>query len=167
MKTYNLEEINAVLKGSIIGYTSHSIEAPEQIERAKENHITFIGNKKYEKFWADSGASIAVVNEDISIAHGDNKAFIKVKNAELAMSQVLELFAPPLPHFEFDIHPTAVIHSSAKIGKGTRIGAHSYIGKDVVIGKNTTIYSNVSILDECTIGNETFGMELWFANVVM
>lgn len=163
MKTCSLQEINAVLNGTIVGNTSHSISAPEQIERAKENHITFIGNKKYEKFWADSNASIAVVNEDISIEPGDNKAFIKVKNAELAMSQVLEFFAPPPPHFEYAIHPTAVIHSSAKIGEGTRIGAHTYIGKDVVIGKNTTIYANVSILDESTIGNETI---IWNGAVV-
>jgi UDP-3-O-[3-hydroxymyristoyl] glucosamine N-acyltransferase len=155
MKTCSLQEINAVLNGTIVGNTSHSISAPEQIERAKTNHITFIGNKKYEKFWADSNASIAVVNEDISIEPGENKAFIKVKNAELAMSQVLEFFAPPPPHFEFNIHPTAVIHSSAKIGDGTRIGAHTYIGKDVIIGKNVTIYANVAILDESTIGDET------------
>jgi UDP-3-O-[3-hydroxymyristoyl] glucosamine N-acyltransferase len=163
MKTCSLQEINAVLNGTIVGNTSHSIEAPEQIERAKENHITFIGNKKYEKFWADSSASIAVVNEDIAIEPGKNKAFIKVKNAELAMSQVLEFFAPPPPVLEFDIHPTAVVHSSAKIGEGTRIGAHTYIGKEVVIGKNTTIYANVSILDESTIGNETI---IWNGAVV-
>jgi UDP-3-O-[3-hydroxymyristoyl] glucosamine N-acyltransferase len=32
-------------------------------------------------------------NEDILIEPGENKAFIKVKN-DLAMSQVLEMFAP-------------------------------------------------------------------------
>lgn len=163
MKSYSLQEINEVLKGSIVGNTTLLIEMPEQIERAQENQITFIGNKKYEKFWFDSKASIAVVNEDISIEPGENRAFIKVKNAELAMSQVLDFFAPPPPHFEYEIHPTAVIHSSAKIGEGTRIGAHCYIGKEVIIGKQVTIYSNVSILDECTIGNET---TIWNGAVV-
>jgi hypothetical protein len=42
-------------------------------------------------------ACVAVVNEDISIEPGENKAFIKVKNADLAMSQVLEMFAHPMP----------------------------------------------------------------------
>jgi UDP-3-O-[3-hydroxymyristoyl] glucosamine N-acyltransferase len=32
---------------------------------ASESEISFIGNKKYEKFWADSKACVAVVNEDI------------------------------------------------------------------------------------------------------
>lgn len=105
MKSYNLSQINAIIKGEIIGDTNHNIESPEQIELASNNQITFIGSKKYEKLWEQSNASIAIVNEDISILPGENKAFIKVKNADLAMSQILELFAPPLPQFDEEIHP--------------------------------------------------------------
>mgnify|MGYP007046356620 CR=1 FL=1 len=35
----------------------------------------------------------------------ENRAVIKVKNADLAMAKVLELFNPPAPAFESDIHP--------------------------------------------------------------
>jgi UDP-3-O-[3-hydroxymyristoyl] glucosamine N-acyltransferase len=52
-------------------------------------------------------ACVAVVNEDILIEPGDNRAFIKV-NADLAMSQVLEMFAHPMPVFSVDIHPTVI-----------------------------------------------------------
>ena len=100
MKKFSLQEINEVLKGTILGNTNQLITAPEQLEVASNSEISFIGNKKYEKFWADSKACVAVVNEDISIEPGENKAFIKVKNADLAMSQVLELFAPPPPFFK-------------------------------------------------------------------
>jgi UDP-3-O-[3-hydroxymyristoyl] glucosamine N-acyltransferase len=55
------------------------ITAPEQIGVASDSDITFIGNKKYEKLWSSSKACVAVVNEDISIEPGDNRAFIKVK----------------------------------------------------------------------------------------
>jgi UDP-3-O-[3-hydroxymyristoyl] glucosamine N-acyltransferase len=48
-----IQEINDILKGEIIE-TSQSITAPEQLEAASESEISFIGNKKYEKFWADS-----------------------------------------------------------------------------------------------------------------
>jgi UDP-3-O-[3-hydroxymyristoyl] glucosamine N-acyltransferase len=111
--------------------------------------------KKYEKFWTTSNACAAIVNEDISIEPGENKAFIKVKNADLAMSQVLEMFAPPTPLFTVDIHPTANVDPTAMVGNGVRIGAGSYIGPKVQIGENTTIYPNVTILDECTIGKNT------------
>ena len=161
--TYTLEQINEVLKGEIVGTTSQLITAPEQLERASASEISFIGHKKYEKLWATTTACVAVVNEDISIEPGENRAFIKVKNADLAMSQVLELFAPPTPQFAVDIHPSATVDASATIGVGTRIGSGSYIGPNVVLGENVTIYPNVTILDECTIGKNTI---IWSGSVV-
>ena len=163
MNTFSLQEINDVLQGEIIGNTSCKITAPEQLESATETEISFIGNKKYERFWENSKACVAVVNQDIAIEPGENRAFIKVKNADLAMSQVLELFAPAPPIFRTDIHPTAVIDESASIGNGTRIGAGSYIGPNVVIGDNVTIYPNVTILDECSIGKNT---TIWSGAVI-
>ncbi|WP_026704748.1 UDP-3-O-(3-hydroxymyristoyl)glucosamine N-acyltransferase [Flavobacterium soli] len=163
MKSFTIQEINDLLKGELIGNTNQKINSPEQLEMAKNDEISFIGNKKYEKLWETSQACAAVVNQDISIEPGENRAFIKVKNADLAMSQVLELFAPPPPAFHTDIHPNAVIDATAKIGNGSRIGAGCYIGPNVVIGENTTIYPNVTVLDECTIGNRT---TIWSGTVV-
>ncbi|MEO8239661.1 MAG: UDP-3-O-(3-hydroxymyristoyl)glucosamine N-acyltransferase [Flavobacterium sp.] len=163
MKSYSIQEINEVIKGVIYGTTSQSITATEQLEKATASEISFIGNKKYEKLWKDSKASIAVVNEDISIEPGENRAFIKVKNADLAMSQILALFAPPTPIFHTNIHKTATIDETAVIGEGARIGAGCYIGPKVEIGVNTTIYPNVTILDECTIGKNTI---IWSGTVI-
>jgi UDP-3-O-[3-hydroxymyristoyl] glucosamine N-acyltransferase len=163
MKTYTIQEINQVIKGEIVGNTTAIITAPEQLEVAKETEISFIGNKKYEKFWSTSSACAAVVNQDIAIEPGENRAFIKVSNADLAMSQVLEMFAPPTPVFSVAIHPTAVVDASAKIGLGTNIGAGAYIGPNVIIGDNVLIYPNVTILDECTIGNQT---TIWSGTVI-
>lgn len=163
MKIYSIQEINEVLKGTIVGETFQKITAPEQLELASTSEISFIGNKKYEKIWESSKACVAVVNHDISIEPGKNRAFIKVQNADLAMSQVLELFAPPTPLFRTDIHPTAFIDPTATIGNGTRIGAGSYIGPKVQLGENVTIYPNSTILDECTIGKNTV---IWSGVVV-
>ena len=163
MKTYSIQEINHILKGEIVGNTTTSITAPEQLEEANNTEISFIGNKKYEKFWATSNACVAVVNNDIAIEPGENRAFIKVANADLAMSQVLEMFAPPAPIFAVNIHPTAVIDASATVGNHTKIGAGTYIGPNVKIGENVIIYPNVTILDECTIGKNT---TIWSGTVV-
>ncbi len=163
MKTYSIQEINHVLKGEIVGNTTTMITAPEQLEEAKSTEISFIGNKKYEKFWSTSDACVAVVNNDITIEPGENRAFIKVANADLAMSQVLEMFAPPAPVFTVNIHPTAVIDASASVGNNTKIGAGTYIGLNVQIGENVIIYPNVTILDECTIGNNT---TIWPGTVI-
>ena len=163
MKSYSVKEISELLNGELVGSTSNQILSPEQLELAGDNQISFIGNKKYEKLWADSKASVAVVNTDIGIEPGENRAFIKVNNADLAMSKVLELFAPAPPAFEHAIHPTAVVHETAIIGEGTKIGAGCYVGPNVKIGNNTTLYPNVTVLDECTIGN---GTTIWSGAVI-
>jgi UDP-3-O-[3-hydroxymyristoyl] glucosamine N-acyltransferase len=163
MKQYTISEINEVLHGTIVGDPAITINSPEQLETATSEQITFIGQKKYEKLWAASNAGAAIVNKDVSIEPGENRAFIKVGNADLAMSQVLEMFAPPPPQFDFDIHPTAVVHQSASIGLNTKIGAGCYVGHNVTIGANVTLYPNVTILDESVIGNNTV---LWPGAVV-
>ena len=163
MKSFSIEEINQILNGEIVGNTTQKITAPEQLEVATNKEISFIGNKKYEKFWASSNAAVAIVNLDISIEPGENRAFIKVKNADLAMSQVLEMFAPPMPTFLVDIHPTAVIDASATVGNGSKIGAGCYIGLNVQIGENVTIYPNVTILDDSYIGRNTI---IWSGTVI-
>lgn len=163
MKSYSVSELNEILNGVVVGHTSYLITAPEQLEVATETEISFIGNRKYEKQWLDSKASVAVVNEDITIEPGENRAFIKVKNADLAMTQILNLFAPPAPLFSSAIHPTAVVDISAYIANGAKIGAGSYIGPNVKIGENTIIYPNVTILDDCTVGENTI---IWSGAVI-
>lgn len=163
MRSYSIQEINEVINGEIFGTTSHNITATEQLEKATCSEISFIGNKKYEKYWFTSHASVAIVNEDISIEPGENRAFIKVKNADLAMSQILALFAPPAPVFRTNIHKTATVDETAIIEEGARIGAGCYIGPKVKIGANATLYPNVTILDECTIGENT---TIWSGTVV-
>jgi len=163
MKSYTIQEINTLLNGQLLGNTTQLIEAPEQIDRAEKNHITFIGNSKYTKMWAQSKACAAIINENIDLEPGENRAFIKVKNADLAMAKILEIFDPGLPEIEEAIHPTAVVHKTAIIGKGSKIGAHSYIGKNVILGENVSVFPNVSIFDDCTLGNDCI---VWSGTVI-
>lgn len=163
MKSYSARQICELLNGELLGDTSVSITAPEQLERATEGQITFIGSKKYEKLWEGSKASVAVVNTDIAILPGDGRAFIKVQNADLAMSQVLELFAGDPPVFDEAIHPNATVHPTATLGQGVRIGAGCYVGAGVTLGDNVTLYANTTVLDNCTIGKFT---TLWPGAVV-
>lgn len=163
MKSYPISKISELLQGEIVGNNSLEITGPEELGKAKENQITFIGNRKYEKLWSDSKASVAVVEENISIEPGENKAFIKVKNVEVAMIEVLKLYAPEMPEIEPNIHPKSMVDESATLGENCKIGAGSYIGKNVKLGNNVIIYPNVTILDECTIGAHTV---IWSGSVV-
>jgi UDP-3-O-[3-hydroxymyristoyl] glucosamine N-acyltransferase len=155
MKSFTIQEINAILEGELVGNTDQKILGLEEIDKAGNSQITFIGSRKYAQKWDDSNAAAAIINEGLKAEPGENRALIKVKNADLAMAKLLEVFIKEPPHFDVDIHPTAVIHETATIGEGTKIGAGSYIGKDVVLGAAVIVYPNVTILDETKIGAHT------------
>jgi UDP-3-O-[3-hydroxymyristoyl] glucosamine N-acyltransferase len=163
MKSYTIQQINEILKGALIGTTAETITGPEQLEMATASHISFIGNKKYAHLWQASKASAAIINEDINLEPGDNRAFIKVKNADIAMAVLLELFLPALPVFEIAIHPSATIHPSVKMGTNCKIGAGSYVGKNVTLADHSTLYPNVTVLDDVQIGA---GTTIWSGAVI-
>ena len=163
MASYTIQEINDFLDGELLGNTTQLIEGPEELQKAENSHITFIGSTKYVKYWADSKACAAVVNANLKVEPESNRALIKVPNADLAMAKILELFNPPAPEFETDIHPTAVIHESAAIGEGCKIGANCFVGKDVALGKGVILYPNVCVFDETIIGDNTM---VWSGTVI-
>ena len=153
MKSFTIQEIAELVKGELVGNTNQKIDGPEELQKATSSQISFIGSRKYTHLWKTSKACVAIVNENLKIEPEENRALIKVKNADLAMAKILELFNPSSPEFEVEIHATAVIHESAKIGKDSKIGANCYIGKDVVLGEGVVLYPNVCIFDETKIGD--------------
>ena len=163
MKTYTIQEINTVLGGNLIGATDQQIIGPEELSRAEKHHITFIGHRKFIKHWEDSKACAAVVNENFKIEAGDGRALIMVKNADLAMAKILEMYQPEAPVFSEDIHPSATVDASAQIGKHVKIGAGTYVGKNVVLADDVILYPNVTILDDTKIGQGTI---VWSGTVI-
>ena len=163
MKLFTIQEINEILKGELLGDTSQQIIGPEQLDKATYNQITFIVSAKYIPSWKTSKACAAIVNEKFEIEPGENRALIKVKNADLAMAKLLEIFAFDLPQFDVDIHPSAVVHESVIIGKNCKIGAGCFVGKDVVLGDAVILYPNVTVFDETRIGNSTV---VWSGTVI-
>ncbi|MEM0516891.1 UDP-3-O-(3-hydroxymyristoyl)glucosamine N-acyltransferase [Aequorivita flava] len=163
MKSYTINEINNFLTGELIGNTDQLIVGPEELKKANKSQITFIGSTKYAKFWEESKACAALVNQDLNIEPGDGRAIIKVKNVDLAMAKILELFNPPAPVFITEIHPSAVIHETAEIGEGCKIGANCYIGKDVTLGNDVILYPNVCVFDETVIGDKTI---VWSGTII-
>ncbi|KAB1069090.1 UDP-3-O-(3-hydroxymyristoyl)glucosamine N-acyltransferase [Tamlana haliotis] len=163
MASYTIQEINEIIKGELIGSTDVLIEGPEQLKNAKKNHITFIGSNKYSKLWDSTQACAAVINNNLHIEPGENRAIIKVPNADLAMASILEMFSPPTPEFEVEVHPTAVIHETVKIGPDCIVGANCYIGPNVVLGEGVILYPNVCVYDETIIGDYT---TVWSGTII-
>jgi len=163
MQSFSIEEINKLIRGTVTGNPMVSITGVEHVSEATENQLTFIGQKKYVKLWQQSSASAAIVKDSLDIEPGQDRALISVADADLAMSLVLEMFAPEPPKCEVGIHSTAVVDSTAKIGTGAAIGFGCYIGPGVVIGDHAKLYPNVSVLDDTSIGSETI---VWSGTVI-
>ncbi len=163
MKSFSIEELTEVVGGVLVGSTTQKITGLEQIESANKNQITFIGDVKYLSLWKDSKACAAIINDNLKLDPGSGKALIKVKNADLSMAQLSELFKPDLPLLEDGIHPSAVVHPTAKIGKNISIGAGCYIGKDVTLGNHVKLYPNVTVFDQTCIGARTV---IWSGTVI-
>ena len=163
LKTLPIVELNELINGELIGNKDLLISGPEQLERAKIGHISFIGNRKYIKAWQSSNAMAAIINNSIELEPEEGKALIRVKNADLAMVKILEYFNPGSPKLDTGIHPMATVHETAIIGEDCVISAGCYIGKNVVLGKDVFLYPNVSILDDTSIGNNTI---IWSGTVI-
>jgi UDP-3-O-[3-hydroxymyristoyl] glucosamine N-acyltransferase len=145
MKKFTIEEINQAVNGTLSGDPTIQITGAEHILEASKNQLTFIGEKKYIKLWDQSSALAAIVNNNLDIEPGKNRALVRVADADLALAQVLQLFEPEPPKCEPGIHSTAAVDSTAEIGAGAAIGAGCYIGPGVIIGSNTKLYPNVTV----------------------
>ena len=146
-KTYTAKQLSELLNGKLIGDSSHALIGPEQIEMAGSNHITFIGNQKYVPLWHTSKAPVAVIDRKLGLLDpGENRAFIEVGNADLAMAELLELFRPEPVDLEPGIHPSAFVHESSSIGQNVTIGPNAYIGKGTTIGDNFIAGPHVHIV---------------------
>jgi UDP-3-O-[3-hydroxymyristoyl] glucosamine N-acyltransferase len=163
MKSFTIQEVSTLVDGTLVGATDKKITGLGEIKEATNEQLTFIGSSKYVRLWPESNACAAIVNETLSIEPDAHRALIKVKNADLAMAKLLEVFSPDPPHFDMDVHPSAIVHKSAKIGEGCKIGANCYVGKDVVLGTGVVLYPNVSIFDETYIGDHTI---VWSGTVI-
>ena len=157
MKSFKIEEISQRLNGHLIGNTNLIITGPEQLDSAKEGSISFIGSSAYLDKWESSKAKAAIIQGNLVQDNepGKGRAFIVVKNADLAMAKILELFCSEPIQLNEGICKSAVVSESAKIGNNTKIGANCYIGADVQIGADAIIYPNTTILDKVIVGNHT------------
>ena len=163
MKTYSLEQISEFVSGKIQNKKNIFFSGLNDLKNANEDEVTFIGSRKFLKYWNNSKAGAVIVNESIKI-EGIDSPIIKVNDADIAMAKLLEIFSPKNgPVFEQDIHSSSNIHPTAKLGSNVKIGAFCYIGKGVVIGSGSTLYSNVSVFDNTIIGDSCV---VWSGTVI-
>ena len=153
------------------GAELQSITGLAILGEAGPEHLTFVGSDKYAPQLLTTKAAAAIVQKRIKVAPEWESRCLWVDDADLAVSTVLKLFAPPIPRPPAGVDPTARIDSSALLGEGSivgpfviigaraRIGAGAvlhagvFIGDDVTLGENCELFPHVVVRERVTIGN--------------
>ena len=168
---FTARQIADVLKGKIEGDENVKVSNVSKIEEGVPGTISFLANPKYTQFIYKTSASIVIVNEDFVATEPITSTLIRVKNAENAFAQLLEMYNQvKLAKSGISDHAFiaesatvgeglyagefAVIAHNAKIGKNVKIYPQVYVGENVTIGDNTVLFAGVKIYSDCVIGKD-------------
>lgn len=151
---FTAQQIAKALNGKVVGDPNVEVSTLSKIEEGKTGSISFLANKKYTQYIYATEASVVVVNEDFVPEKPVNTTLIRVKDAYLSFTYLLEMVEKNKTSQQ-GISNKASISKTAKIGQNVSIGDYVVIGNNSIIGDNTTIYANTVIGNSCNIGSNT------------
>jgi UDP-3-O-[3-hydroxymyristoyl] glucosamine N-acyltransferase len=149
---YTTQQISEHVRGRLVGPGDLKIGGVEQLSLAQPGQISFVRDQRHVHVWEQSRASAALIGDKVTVAADPGRALVFVDDADLAVAEVLTLFAPPLPAAPAGVHPQSTVDASASLGQNVSIGPGCYIGPRATIGDGTILYANVVVLDEASVG---------------
>lgn len=149
MAEITLSELAEMIGGELVGDGARTVRGLGSIESARPDEVTFLANRRYEKFVGTTEAAAVIVPSDYA---GPGRSLIRCKDAYFAFRQAMVAFygfrRPP-----FDgIDPRSDIHPSAQLAEDVRVGPFSTIGPGAAVGRGTVIYPGVYVGPRCRIG---------------
>lgn len=152
---FTIKQIAHIIGGQIIGNENLKINQLSKIDEGIEGGISFLSNLKYEPFLYTTKASAVIVSEDFEPKKAYTATLIKVKDAYIAFTTLLEEYQKILNYSKNGIEQPSFISNSSAIEEGHYIGAFAYIGNNSKLGKNVKIFPQVYIGDNVSIGDNT------------
>lgn len=150
---FTAQELSLMLNGTVEGDPMVSVNQLAKIEEATTGTLSFLANPKYEPYLYTTGASIVIVNNDQALAGPVKPTLIRVDDAYVAISILLEKYNT-IKFNKTGIEQPSFVHPSAIMGENLYLGAFAYVGPNVKIGNNTKIYPQVFIADDVIIGDD-------------
>ncbi|MHC4520776.1 MAG: UDP-3-O-(3-hydroxymyristoyl)glucosamine N-acyltransferase [Planctomycetota bacterium] len=169
MKNRTLGEIAELVGGRVCGDPTLSVGAVATLSQARAGDISFLVNRKYEKYVETTRATAVIVGREFESAP---VPLVVVGDPHFAFMQVMVLLHGHRQHKELGVSPGARISETAEIGAGchihdfvtiaddARIGEGcviypcAYIGEDAQIGAHTVVHPSVTIYERCRIGRD-------------
>lgn len=151
MPSWTLAELAQATQTELRGHAHKIINAVAAVDKATENDISYVRDKHFAKFLADSKAGALILPADLA---KDFRGHCLVsRNPYLSYAQIVTLMNP-LVKPEIGIHPTAVVASDALLAEGVSVGAQAVIESGVQIGANTLIGAGSVIGRNTRIGRD-------------
>jgi UDP-3-O-[3-hydroxymyristoyl] glucosamine N-acyltransferase len=152
---FSLDQIAALLGGSIVGNGNLKVSRLDKIQEGKPGGISFLANEKYESHIYTTGATAVIVGEDFEPQKPVEAALIRVKNPYTGFTQLLEAYVQLSKGSKLGVEEPAYLGEGTEVGPECYRGAFSYIGKNSRIGKAVKIHPHAFIGDGVAIGDYT------------
>jgi len=152
---FTVQEVASLLNGEIEGEAKAKVSTISKIQEAEDGSISFLANLKYEKYLYETRATAVIVNKDYQLKKPVSSTLIRVDDAYLAFSALLEEYQRLIALGKIGKEEPCFVSETATIGASPYIGAFAYIGQNVSIGDHCKIYPQVYIGDDVQIGDHT------------
>ena len=149
---FTAQQIAGILEGEVVGDPNAEVFKLSKIEEGAEGALTFLSNKKYNNYIYTTKATITIVNKTFIPESEITTTLIKVDDAYLSFSKLLEFYNHAKLN-KVGIEQPSVISENVKYGDDFYLGSFTYIGTNVVLGNNVKIYPNCFIGENVVIGN--------------
>lgn len=149
-----IQQIADLLNGEIVGDPTIEVSDLSKIEEGKSGSLSFLSNPKYIHYLYETKASAVIVNKSFVPENTVKAALIKVEDAYVAFTKLLE-FYNQIKNNKVGIEQPHFMGENTHYGKDIYIGAFAYIGQNCQIGNQVKIYPNTYIGDHVKIGDNT------------
>ncbi len=147
-----LQSLAEFLSARLLGDGAIEVTGVASLAGAQPGHLVFIESEKHLDEALASRAT-AVIAGEFAAGSAGSKPLLIVRRPRLAFASAASLLHA-LPHYEPQVHPTAVIHPSAKIAPSASVDAHAVIELDAVVGERTHISAGCCIGAGVVIGDD-------------
>ena len=165
---FTAQQIAGILEGDIVGNPEVEVSKLSKIEEGFEGSLTFLANPKYKSYIYNTQASITIVNKTFVPENKIKTTLIKVDDAYLAFSKILEYYNAVKLN-KVGIENPSFISESSSLGNDVYVGAFSYIADNVVIGDNVKIFPNAYVGENAVLGDNTVvfsGAKIYFETII-
>lgn len=146
-------QLATLLGGKAEGDENQKVSRLDKIQEGKPGGISFLANEKYEPYLYETESTAVIVSEDFTPSKPIKTTLIRVKDAYLGFTQLLEAYSQFTKAMMVGVEQPSFMHDSSSIGDNAYRGAFSYIGKNCQLGNNVKIHPQAYIGDHVRMGD--------------